>query len=423
MAHLQPFKGIRFNPASITAVGDVITPPYDVIDSDEQDRLHKKNPYNIIRLEYGKEYSTDNDQDNRYSRAESALRQWLEDDILEPDREPCYYLYEQIYTYNSASYSRRGVIAALRVAEYSEKIVLPHELTMSAPKADRMELLSRLRTNISPIFTLFPDPDQRMDQYFAAVRNTRPLVEAAEDSGQRHRLWALSDQDLQRDLTSYLAPQPLLIADGHHRYETALAYSRSSRDTESPGKNYVLAALVSMKDPGLLILPTHRLVRELTGLQEKLLDEVISGRFDYSDYGPLNGMNSEDYLHKLSLSGSSSSIGLIKDGRAGYLKPKYDQLTEKLPVALLHEQILKPVLAPDEKSEVDKSMLSYPHDLEAAIEALISGQARVGFILEPIQVEEILKRAEKGEVMPQKSTFFYPKLPSGLVMHHHRLSY
>ncbi len=424
MALIQPFKGLRYNHSKIDNLGEVITPPYDVISPADQEHLHQKNPYNIIRLEYGKRLPSDNEKENRYSRAESFLNQWLADKLLEADQEPCYYLYEQNFTHSSKKYCRRGIIAALRVEEYSNKFILPHELTMSVPKADRMELLKRLETNISPIFTLFPDPDQRLDHYFNAVSKKDCILEAQEDSGQYHRLWSLNNIALQEELTAYLTPQPLLIADGHHRYETALNYSLNNRDQVSSGKDFVLATLVSMKDPGLLVLPTHRLVDDLAEAQEIMLNEIISRHFDYCEYGILKDIDSEVYLNNLSfLNHDSSVIGIITKGKAGFLTPKNYQYKAALPVALLHEQILKPVLAPGEKSEVDKNVLSYPHDIDTAIQAIISGQSRLAFILEPIAVEEVLRRAEKGEIMPQKSTFFYPKLPSGLVLHHHKLSY
>jgi len=424
MALIQPFKGLRFNQAKIGNLGDVITPPYDVISPADQDQLHQKSPYNIIRLEYGKIYPSDDQNDNRYIRAESVLNQWLDDKVLQPDKQPCYYLYEQNFIYRLNNYSRRGIIAALKVEEYSNKIILPHELTMSVPKADRMELLNHLETNISPIFTLFPDPDQRLDRYFDAVSKKDRLLEAEEDPGHCHSLWSLNNIALQEELTAYLTNQPLLIADGHHRYETALNYSLNNRDQVYSGKDFVLATLVSMKDPGLLVLPTHRLLNELTEVQETILNEIISRHFDYSEFGIFENLNSEEYLQSLTvLNQDSSAIGIITKEKAGYLIPKDYQHKITLPVVLLHEQILKPVLAPGGKSEVDKTMLSYPHDIETANDAVRSGQSRLAFILEPIAVEEVLRRAEKGEIMPQKSTFFYPKLPSGLVLHHHKLSY
>lgn len=222
MAVIRPFKALRYNLGLIGDLGKVITPPYDVIDADEQERLHQKSHYNIVRLEYGKTYPGDNYSDNRYTRAADTLQKWLEKKILIPDRLSAYYIYEQSYTYKQKKYRRRGIMAALKLEPYGEKVILPHELTMSGPKKDRLELLRRIQANVSPIFTLFPDPEDRMEELIAEAIKTGPICEAVEESGQSHRLWAFSDPNGQDIPGACLAGQPLLIADGHHRYETAL---------------------------------------------------------------------------------------------------------------------------------------------------------------------------------------------------------
>ena len=423
MAVIKPFKAVRYSPEYVKDHGAVITPPYDVIDNAAQEKLHQKSPYNIIRLEYGKTGPADSKTDNRYIRAKNSLNEWLEKQILITEESSCYYLYEQSYTYKGSSYSRRSFFAALKVEDYTSKAILPHELTMSAPKADRMELLSCLQTNVSPIFTLFPDPEDKMDYFFNSLTLSEPLISANEDSGQVHRIWALRDTALQEQLTAYLAPQPLLIADGHHRYETALAYSRQNSASAGTGKDYILAALVSMKDPGLLVLPTHRLVSEMTAEQESTMQKIFNEIFEYEKFGNPATMDRLEYLQKLSGLSLNNGLGLITENRAGFLVPIKPDAVKDLPVSLLHGKILKPVLAPGEKSEVDKQVISYPHDLDTAVEAIMDGQALAAFILQPVAVEEVLKRAEAGEIMPQKSTFFYPKLPGGLVMSHHKLSY
>ncbi len=423
MAVIKPFKAVRYSPLHVKDHGAVITPPYDVIDNAAQEELHQKSPYNIIRLEYGKTGPTDSKTDNPYVRAKNILNEWLEKQVLVAEDSSCYYLYEQSYTYKGNSYSRRSFFASLKVEDYTSKVILPHELTMSAPKADRMELLSSLQTNVSPIFTLFPDPDDKMDYFFDSLTSSEPLISAVESSGQVHRIWALRDPTLQEQLTTYLAPQPLLIADGHHRYETALAYSRQNSASAGAGKDYIMAALVSMKDPGLLVLPTHRLVSEMTAEQESVMQDIVDEKFEYVEFGNPETMDRVEYLQRLSALSLNNGIGLITLSKAGFLVPTRPDAVKGLPVSLLHGEILKPVLAPGEKSEVDKQVISYPHDLDTAVEAIMDGQALAAFILQPVVVEEVLKRAEAGEIMPQKSTFFYPKLPGGLVMSHHKLSY
>jgi len=423
MAVIKPFKALRYSPSYVKDHGAVITPPYDVIDNAAQEELHQKSPYNIIRLEYGKTGPADSKTDNPYTRAKNSLNEWLEKQILLTEESACYYLYEQSYTYKGNSYSRRSFFASLKIEDYTSKVILPHELTMSAPKADRMELLSSLQTNVSPIFTLFPDPDDKMDLFFDSLTSSEPLINAIEDSGHVHRIWALRDPALQEQLTKYLAAQPLLIADGHHRYETALAYSRQSSTPAGAGKDYILAALVSMKDPGLLVLPTHRLVSEMTAEQESAMQNIFDEKFEYVEFGNPKTMDRLEYLQKLSGLSLKNGFGFITVNKAGFIVPVKPETVNNLPVSMLHGEILKPVLAPGEKNEVDKQVISYPHDLDTAVDAILNNQVLAAFILQPVAVEEVLKRAEAGEIMPQKSTFFYPKLPGGLVMAHHKLSY
>ncbi len=424
MAEIRPFRGIRYNLTKLPQLEEVITPPYDVIDSNGQDRLHKRNPYNIVRLEYGKKFPSDNENNNNYTRAEKNLTEWLEQDILCADKHPAYYLYEQSFTYNSAEYTRRGIFAALKVEDYTSHAVLPHELTMSAPKADRLKLLGQLKTNISPIFTLYPDPDNMFDALFSQSTPGRLLFKTRKDDEQVHQLRAITEPRLQEKITTYLAGQPLLIADGHHRYETALAYANSTEPKKGMGSNYILSALVSMKDRGLLVLPTHRLVAPLTGKQKAEMDKIINASFKYVEYGSTNEINEDSYLHKLSAYDSElPCIGMITADKTGFLLPGHQEDGSHLPVVLLHEKILRPVLAPGENHEADKDMLSYPHDMETVMQAVSSGSAETAFILNTLPVNDVLKRAQQGRVMPQKSTFFYPKLPGGLVLHHHNLSY
>lgn len=421
MAAIKPFKGIRYNQSAVKDLGKVITPPYDVIDSAEQERLHLKNPYNIIRLEYGKSYPGDNQSENRYTRAAATFRQWLEESVLQADPENSFYLYEQSYNWNGKSLRRRGVIAALKLVPYKEKVVLRHELTMAGPKADRMELLRALRTNVSPIFTLFPDPEKRLDVLFSTVDYNSPAAVAHEESGQTHRLWSLTDPGLHASLVEYLAPQPLLIADGHHRYETALSYHLDRQN--EPESGYVLTIMVSMQDPGLLVLPTHRLLSGLTPGQKQAMSEIIEQGFEVIGQGNPAELDRADYLDRLyAVSREKGGFGLITAERACLLIPKVPTGEDMLPVALLHDNILKPLLAPEDSSDADKKMLSYPHDLDSAVDAVVAGSSDAAFILEPVAVDKVLEHARQGKVMPQKSTFFYPKLPSGLVLYSMDLS-
>ncbi len=424
MAVIRPFKGIRFNREKVNDPGRVITPPYDVIDRPEQERLHQLSPYNIIRLEYGKIYPDDNEIENRYSRAAETLNLWLKNEILKPDSRKSYYLYEQRYTYNRQEFKRRGVVAALKLQPYSDHVILRHERTMAAPKADRLELLTRTRTNISPIFTLMPDPENRIKDYFAIIEEYKPLVDLGADSGMGHRLWNITDQAIQEELTAYLSPQPLLIADGHHRYETALNFYQNSDHGKTPGAGYILSIMVCMNDPGLLVLPTHRLVSGLDREQKENLFNAVKNNFKMVERGSPGELNRGKYLGELaSLSREKCGLGFITGEQSYLLIPEGESCGETLPVSLLHERLLKPVLSPGAGGEADKDLISFPHDIETVLKAVVSGSADAAFILETIRAPEVLDRAGKGLVMPQKSTFFYPKLPGGLVLYNMDLSW
>lgn len=427
MALIKPFKAIRYNSSLISDPSAVITPPYDVISAEEQDKLHQKSPYNIIRLEYGKTYPADNDNNNRYTRASDTLNKWLSAGVLKADDEPLYYLYEQSYTYDFNAYKRRGIVAALGLESYQSKVVLPHELTMTEPKKDRLQLLSSSRTNISPIFTLFPDPEKRMADFFARVENDKPLFKAIEDSGQTHRLWAISDSALQTDFTTYMADQPLLIADGHHRYETALKYYLDIQDTKGiipPGAANILTVMVSNNDPGLLMLPTHRLLSGLDSENINALHQVINDQFTTINFGDPRQLDRQIYWQELIQQGrTKNSFGFITKENVSLLIPNDFANVNALPVSLLHDRILKPVLNAEAGTEAIKNTLGFSHDFSSSLDSVLSGNADAAFILDTIPIDAVFDRASHGIIMPQKSTYFYPKLPSGIVLHHMELSY
>ena len=420
MANIKPFRGIRFNCSLIDDPGKVITPPYDVINDHEQDKLHSSSPYNIVRLEYGKILPGDNEDNNRYTRAAELLNNWLDTDILLLEDKQSYYLYEQHFSYHNTPCIRRGIAAALKLQPYEDNVILPHERTMTGPKADRLELLKATRTNTSPIFTLYPDPENRVEDFFQLIAGKEPVFESKEHDGQFHRLWKITDSSSLSEITTYIQSQPLLIADGHHRYETALDYSRLLIEGHEESAGYILTFMVSMQDPGLLVLPTHRLLSGLSSEQQTSLKRIIDNNFSVHDYGNPSDLNRTEYFVDLkNLSVSNNGFGFITHGQVSLLTPKNDMKYPglSLPVDILHKTILQPLLAPGEKSEVDKDLITYPHDLDSAIDSVLYGSANAAFILDTVPVEEVLKHSRAGNVMPQKTTFFFPKLPGGLVLY------
>lgn len=423
MASIKPFKGIRYNRSLVSNPADLITPPYDVISPFEQEQLHAKSPYNIIRLEFGKVEAGDNDTENRYSRAANIINLWLQEKVLQVEGTHSYYLYEQCFTYNSSQFRRRGLFAALKLEPYSSRVILPHEITMAGPKKDRLELLSHSRTNISPIFTLFPDPEGEMEIYFESVINGDPLIDTTDDSGQNHRVWQINDPVLLDQITASLSPQPLLIADGHHRYETALNHFQQTGKTGSPGAGYVMSILVSMKDPGLMILPTHRILGPLSKGQGKLLAKLIEKEFTIVDYGDPRLLNRERFLEELERRLAENAFGYLSSRQSCLLVPKNKKGDSELSVSLLHDHLLKPLLSLEDDEEKAADILSFSHDFSSTLQEVVEGNSEAAFILPTIPVKKVLDYALQGMTMPQKSTYFYPKMPSGLVLRHLDLSY
>lgn len=419
MATIVPFRGVRYNSAAVKDLAAVITPPYDVIRGRDQDSYYERSNYNLIRLEYGRALPGDTGSNNRYSRAAATFKEWLSSRILILDEDRSFYLYRQSFAFRGTEYQRSAILAALQLEPYENKIILPHEETLASPKTDRLELLRHCHANFSPIFTLFSDPDNQVEQLCASLYSEQPLSEFIDDTGQAHRLWAISNQLLQEQLQALLASMPLLIADGHHRYETGLAFSREYASS-LPGARFILAALVCLHSPGLLILPTHRLLHGLNPGQEQKILEIASRNFLIEDRGHPAALNGPEFRRNLQRGSlDAPTFGLILPSQVYQLTlSPAERLKERLDVNILQEKILGPFL---EQLGISSSeqLIDYCREETEAVELILSGEVQAAFILNPTPVEEVVEKAGRGERMPQKSTYFYPKLPSGLVIYTH----
>ena len=263
MPRVISFRGIRFNPDKIDDMAAVVTPPYDVIDSAAQKKYYEKSPYNVIRLELGYQYPEDNEKNNRYTRAARDYREWLENEVLIRESKPAFYLYEQEFSLATVNYKRTGFFARVQLEEFSKGGILPHEETLVNPKADRYALMSACAANFSPIFAFYVDPELTLDQEFDKVKaSQQPEVHLIDEDGEKHRIWVMDDPQLQQKVDSVFKQKELYIADGHHRYETALEFFRKNRE-KYKAAGYILMYLVNACDPGLVILPTHRIVHSL----------------------------------------------------------------------------------------------------------------------------------------------------------------
>lgn len=431
MPHIMPFKGIRYNMALISAPGSVITPPYDVISPEDQDMLYNQNPYNVIRLEYGKSFSEDSSEDNRYSRTTKAFNDWLDQGILQVDKDSFYYCHEQTFKWRGEIFQRFGILAALKLEPYCSGLVLPHEKTMAGPKEDRFKLLKQTGANFSPIMAIFPDQEYLMATCREQVCFKEPVVDAYDYSGHRHRLWPVDDRDLTVKLTACLKDRPALIADGHHRYETALHYSKTVNLDRLPGAGYILTTLIAAEDPGLLMLPTHRLVSTQNAAQKTRLEALIEKEFTFINRGLPEELKTQTFNQELEpLAAKNRAIGFITEGRAGFLIPQRKIASTDLPLTILHERLLEPALAVENKndehpqagSSQQKIQLTFTPDIAEALTAVLERKADKAFIIAPMPVAKVLERARMNLIMPRKSTYFYPKLPVGLVLYHCELS-
>ncbi|MFO7953078.1 MAG: DUF1015 domain-containing protein [Bacillota bacterium] len=422
MAEVRPFKGIRYNLSAVKEPAAVIAQPYDIISPADQEHLHQKNPYNIIRLEYGKSYPGNGAFNNRYTRAKVTFYRWLQEKILLIDPQPGFYFHEQNYTFRKQTYRLRSIFAALKLEPYTNRVILPHESTLAGPKEDRYKLLEATRANFSPIFTLAPDPGNQMADFFSRVIKKEPLFESGEYSSSRHRLWTVTEPGLLEEIIASIKKQSLLLADGHHRYETALNYLNRTDQERIPGAAYILAALVSIHDPGLLMLPTHRLLSGLAKTQKTRLDKLIADQFIVTLEADPATLDKEKFLAELNrISFQKSGFGYITPQKACLLTPKINSGMpgKQAPaVSVLHENLLNQVINNEIDHDSFTAKINFLHDFATALNSVNAGSADAAFIMGTFPVSKVFEETRQGRLLPQKSTYFFPKMPGGLVIYH-----
>ena len=397
MADIRPFRGLRYSPRFVPDPSLVLCPPYDVISPQTQKALLERSRYNIIHLEYGERRPGDTAQDNRYTRAFSLLWEWLTKGVLPREAEPAFYLHHQTFTFGGKRYTRRVLMAAV---ELNRAVVRAHEGTLQAPRTDRLDLLRATKTNISPVFCLYQDPTGKAMEVFSQAEQSHPVLEAQVE-GEEHQLWTITDPGLQRELQELLSPLPLYIADGHHRFSSALAYKEEMERACAPGEehNFALMGLVEFHDPGLLILPVHRVVAGL-GPKAPACLVAVAELFQVQPFPSpvalLEAMTREEY-----------GLGLYCADGFFLLTPLQRLPYEKL-LKLLHREVLESFLKAEK--------VAYTHSAEEAVERVKKGEYTMAFLMNPLKVEAIKAVADAGETLPGKSTYFYPKLPTGLVL-------
>lgn len=432
MAHIEPFRAFRYEAAN-ASLASVATQPYDKITSAMQDRYYAASPYNLVRIILGKRQADDGPENNPYTRAAKFLRDWREEGILRQDPELSIYRYVQrfatpVATRDVLQFERQGFIALGRIEDYAAEVVFRHEQTLAKPKADRLDLLRATRAHFGQIFMLYNDPGAEIDQ--ALVSNDPPSMEMTDEYGVSHQVWKISDSGVIDAVRNKMRDKKLIIADGHHRYETALAYRNERRAQESAGLSaapyeFVMMTFVNMASRGLLILPTHRVVHGLANFSADDFRAKASKFFtvDEADAG-IDPERAKLMLREAGQTGTAI-LAVTCDRVFLFTRPKSPEEIFKsvsvrqqcLDVVQLHKCLLEQALGISEAAIRDQTNVSYIRDAEEAINSVRSRKANVAFLMNPVSMQQMQDIAFAGEVLPQKSTDFYPKLLSGLTIY------
>ena len=401
MATISGFHGYRYNPEVIRNFDEVLAPPYDVISPEQRDELYEKSINNVVRI-----ILTKGEGDAKYKEAADTFNNWIKDKVLIRDEEPSIYVYQQVFEEGGKTYKRKGFISAVKIEDFENKQIFAHERTFSHHKADRLKLITASKANLSPVFSVFSDPDHVIN---LALKNSLfdyPLFKSTDNDGVENYLWKVSDSDLLSFLAEKFQEKKLLIADGHHRYETAINYRNLRREQNPEGNGnepyeYVMMFLASAEQPGLIVKPTYRLIGNLTEDRASEILGKIENDFDGEKLDIKTGIN------KI----GKSEYGVVTQGldKLSRIKDLKGNESSELGVVKLHDQLLDSIL------EDESVSYKYTKSLDEVMELLKDKTYQLGFILPEIDAVDILEFAESGRRLPQKTTYFYPKVLSGLV--------
>jgi uncharacterized protein (DUF1015 family) len=431
MVEVCPFRGWRYDVAQVGDLSDVITPPYDVIDEKQQEELFKKHPCNFIRLELNREEPGDAGPDAKYARAANFWKHWRLDGILQQEHEDALYVYSQEFEWEGQKFVRSGFLGRVRLEEFGTGNVFPHEQTLSGPKLDRLMLIRATNANLSPIFGLYPDEAASTQNLLDDTCLTLTPQVATDHLGVIHRLWVVTDHNIINKVKSGLRDKPVFIADGHHRYETALNYRRELQAAgkltdETAAPNFVMMMFVGMQDAGLQILPTHRLVSGFPNITADQLEKCLSAHCKIERLGTSDAAAREAW-ESIEADGGQSVFGFgtaadntwllarITDASPmAKLAAEHSEAWRSLGVSLLHKLLLDELVF---KAFTGQPKFQYVHRLDETTTAINSKSHQLGCLVAPATIEHVREIAAGRETMPPKSTYFYPKLLSGLVVH------
>jgi uncharacterized protein (DUF1015 family) len=422
LAEISAFLGVRYNQELVEDMAAVICPPYDVISPKEQKAYYEKSGYNVIRLEHGMVLPNDNKTNNKHVRACTTFNQWLKERILLIDHVPSFYIHEHCFTYQNTRKRRLGLMACVKLEPWEKRTILPHENTVPGIKSDRLELMRACAVNFSPLLGLYEDLGQKVTKLLTIQASRKPAIDFAE-AGETHKLWVANEPEFVQRVSHFLASKPIYIADGHHRYETALAYRDERRQETRPTRgnetfNFVMITLVSFSDPGLIVLPVHRLIRDLSANALAKFRSVLETYFDLVSV-PLDEGNLPE------IAGAATRVLGLEPGNIVALKlqqplslkeimpDNHSEAYKRLDISIVQHLVIDRLTALDKSSST-----AYTANAVEARRFIESGEYQLAFLLNPIPVATIKTIANSNDRMPGKSTYFYPKLPTGLVINH-----
>jgi uncharacterized protein (DUF1015 family) len=424
MPKIRSFKGIRYDPKAVD-LNSTLCPPYDVITTQQVDEYYNKSPYNAVRLVLGKQYPKDTKDDNRYTRARDFYKQWLKEGILIKDKKPSLYYHEHTYTLGDKNYTRRGIIASVRLDDDDRKNIRPHEQTLKSPKLDRLRLMSEVRTNFSSVFGIYSDAKKLVENHIKSKLGSPHMEFASREEA--HKLWIINETAKIEQISKMMANKKILIADGHHRYETAKIYRdrmRAATGKKDGNQNfdYIQMYLINMEE-GIRILPTHRVIIDSMGVGLVDLEYRIKELFNMIPYD-----NRKAFLVALN-KGGRGTIGLYVKGiprfyllqlihgpeAEKYMPVNTHPLLKNLDVSILHDCIIEPIMGIS--TNIENKRIMFTSKAEEALDMVAKDQADVAFLLNPPTMEDVMEIADAGLRMPHKSTSFYPNTPTGLVFH------
>ncbi len=445
MANIQPFRAYRYDSRRV-AFQDVLTQPYDKITPAMQDRYYAASPYNLVPVEKGRALADDSPQNNVYTRAARTIDQWIAEKILVQDAAPNIYVYSQEFCVpgTNTRRTRIGFIALARLENYEAHVVFRHEHTLSGPRADRIELLRKTHAQTGQLFLLYDDPSKQIDTWLDQVARTNPEVELHDEFGVTHRMWPVPDPAFAERIQKVMADKNIVIADGHHRYETALNYrdecrTRASKADPQAAYEFAMATFINTHSKGLTILPTHRVVRNLPDFDFDHFRAVLAPYFDWYAYPfgsaeerapacaefrkdlerPNHGRRAIGAYPRASQRGAEAFYLFVL--RRGVdlesLLPDLSEGQRSLDVVLLHRLLLDKGLGITAEAVTAEKNVAYEREMEAAIAAVDRGDAQLALLLNAVRVEQVMKIALAGDVLPQKSTDFYPKMLSGIAVY------